>query len=131
MKKYLLLFVIVLILGLVIYLDVNGLVTWQPLAMALAAIAAPFRFIWNALTSTPAEIRARHASLRQKEKLYQDKLENAIGRREARIQQLDASLERLQKELDRLERQRAEIETEVNRMNAEEIKRAVWKYAGR
>ncbi len=131
MKKTIFIALLILLGALIIYLDTTNAVSWQPLAMILAAIAAPFRYIWNTLTDNPLKIQERHKRLREKEWLYQDTLEKQIQQRSARIRELDESIDKLERELNALDRKRSEIEAVVKDMNADEIRRAVWKYAGR
>ncbi len=131
MKKLLYFVVLLLLMALAFYLDESGLITWQPLAMIVAALAAPFRLVWNLINDSEEKIREKHERLRQREKQYQDTLEDKIDQREKKIGELDRQLEDLQRQLEKLERKRGEVEKIVERMNEDELKRAVWKYAGR
>ncbi len=131
MKKLLYFTVLLLLMALAFYLDESGLITWQPLAMIVAALAAPFRLIWNLINDSEEKIRKKHEQYRQRERQYQEMLENKIGRREKRITELDQQLDDLQRQMEKLERKRSEVQKIVERMNEDELKRAVWKYAGR
>ncbi len=131
MKKVLYISVLILLMVLAFYLDESGLITWQPLAMIVAALAAPFRLVWNMINNSEEKIREKHERIRQREKQYQDTLESKIGRRERRIEELDRQLNDLERQVERLEQKRSEVERVVERMNEDELKRAVWKYAGR
>ncbi len=131
MKKVLYISVLILLMALAFYLDESGLITWQPLAMIVAALAAPFRLVWNMINNSEEKIREKHERIRQREKQYQDTLESKIGRRERRIEELDRQLNDLERQVERLEQKRSEVEKIVERMNEDELKRAVWKYAGR
>ncbi|HED11508.1 MAG TPA: hypothetical protein ENJ10_12525 [Caldithrix abyssi] len=131
MKKVLYISVLILLMALAFYLDESGLITWQPLAMIVAALAAPFRLVWNMINNSEEKIREKHERIRQREKQYQDTLESKIGRRERRIEELDRQLNDLERQVERLEQKRSEVERVVERMNEDELKRAVWKYAGR
>ncbi len=131
MKKVLYLSLLILLMALAFYLDESGLITWQPLAMIVAALAAPFRLVWNMINNSEEKIRKKHQQLRQRERAYQDDLESKIGMREKKIVKLDKQLERLEEQLEELERKRDRVAGVVERMNEDELKRAVWKYAGR
>ena len=131
MKKVLYISALILLMALAFYLDESGLITWQPLAMIVAALAAPFRLVWNMINNSEEKIREKHERIRQREKQYQDTLESKIGRRERRIEELDRQLNDLERQVERLEQKRSEVEKIVERMNEDELKRAVWKYAGR
>lgn len=130
MKKLFLWLGGLLLIALFVYLNESGLVTWQPLTIILAAIAAPFKFVLGLFTENTDHIQKRHEVLRQKETHYQEELSKDIVQRKQKIANLDEQLVRLESELQLLDMKRTEIDKQVNSLDAEGIQNAVWKYAG-
>jgi len=131
MKKLFLWLGGLLLIALFVYLNESGLVTWQPLTIILAAIAAPFKFVLGLFTENTDHIQKRHEVLRQKETHYQEELSKDIVQRKQKIANLDEQLVRLESELQLLDMKRTEIDKQVNSLDAEGIQNAVWKYAGK
>ncbi|MCH7756312.1 hypothetical protein IH970_14480, partial [candidate division KSB1 bacterium] len=70
MKKLIVgLFLVIAIAG-VVYLVQAGIITWQPLTMIIAAVAAPFKFIMS-LFGSEEKIRAKFAAERAEEQAHQ------------------------------------------------------------
>ncbi len=87
MKKLIVgLFLVVAIAG-VVYLVQTGVITWQPLTMLIAAVAAPFKFIMS-LFGSEEKIRKKYAEEREAELAHRREFENGIKERDGRIQDL-------------------------------------------
>lgn len=105
MKKILVgLFLIVALAG-VVYLVQAGIITWQPLTMIIAAVAAPFKFIMG-LFGSEEKIRAKYASQREEEHAHQREFDDRIRRREERVAALRKEVEDIDAELQALRQKR-------------------------
>ncbi len=129
MKRIIFLIIGLLLIALVVYLNDSGLVTWQPLAIILAAIAAPFKFMMGLFNDK--NIHAKHQELREKEKKFQQDLDISVREHQKKIKSLDEKLARLENDIDTLDKKRSEVDNLVNNMDADAIRNAVWKYAGK
>ncbi len=100
MKKLMVgLFLVIAIAG-VTYLVQAGIITWQPLTMIIAAVAAPFKFIMS-LFGSEEKIRKKYAEESEAELAHRREFENRIKERDGRIQNL----------LTRIEERDTEIKT--------------------
>ena len=121
MKKWVIAILIILVIVAVVALNESGIISWQPLSMLIAAIAAPFRFVMSIFGDKESEIRERHAKIRQTEEEFQTGLQSRIQERERKIEAMESELGRLDTRLADLRQKRSQIDAEVGAMSAEEI----------
>ena len=121
MKKWVIAILIILVIVAVVALNESGIISWQPLSMLIAAIAAPFRFVMSIFGDKESEIRERHAKIRQTEEEFQTGLQSRIHERERKIEAMESELGRLDTRLADLRQKRSQIDAEVDAMSAEEI----------
>ena len=121
MKKWVIAILIILAIVAVVALNESGIISWQPLSMLIAAIAAPFRFVMSIFGDKESEIRERHAKIRQTEEEFQTGLQSRIQERERKIEAMESELGRLDTRLADLRQKRSQIDAEVDAMSAEEI----------
>ena len=119
MKKLIVgLFLVVAIAG-VVYLVQTGVITWQPLTMIVAALAAPFKFIMG-LFGSEEKIRAKFAAERAEEQAHQRGFDEKIQQREERAAALRQEVDELDKKLAALKAERGSVSAEVKEMSTEE-----------
>jgi len=121
MKKWVIAILIILAIVAVVALNESGIISWQPLSMLIAAIAAPFRFVMSIFGDKESEIRERHAKIRQTEEEFQTGLQSRIQERERKIEAMESELGRLDTRLADLRQKRSQIDAEVDAMSAEEL----------
>jgi septal ring factor EnvC (AmiA/AmiB activator) len=121
MKKWIIGILILIIIIAVVALDQSGIISWQPLSMLIAAVAAPFRLIFSIFSDKESEIRDKHAKIRQVEAEYQTGLESRIQQRQQRIETLEKEYESLDTRLAALKEKRTQIDAEVDAMSDEEL----------
>ena len=81
MKRWVVFVVMVIALSGLVFLVSAGYITWQPLTIIAAALAAPFRFIIGWFTSSEEDIRERHRKIREMEKEFRDDLKGKVEER--------------------------------------------------
>ncbi len=119
MKKLIVgLFLIVAIAG-VFYLVKTWVITWQPLTMLIAAVAAPFKFIMS-LFGSEEKIRDKFAAERAEEHAHQREFDEKIQQREERAAALRQEVDELDKKLAALKAERGSVSAEVKEMSTEE-----------
>lgn len=119
MKKSIVgLFLVVAIAG-VVYLVQAGIITWQPLTMIIAAVAAPFKFIIS-LFGSEENIRAKFASERTEERAHQADFDEKIQQREERAAALRKEVDELDEKLAALKAERETVSAGVKNMSTEE-----------
>lgn len=112
MKKLMVgLFLVIAIVG-VIYLVQAGIITWQPLTMIIAAVAAPFKFIMS-LFGSEEKIRAKFAGERAEERAHQADFDTRIKEREERVAAIRKNVEDIDAELQALRQKREAGATET------------------
>jgi len=130
MKKWLVGAVIVFGLIIIIYLDKNEIIRWQPLSIIIAAIAAPFRLIMAILGNNAEEVRKRHEAIRQRETEYQTDIDRQVQDREQKISNLKKEIDIIDTRLELLQKRRQLVEEEVKKMSLKEMQEAGRKYFG-
>jgi septal ring factor EnvC (AmiA/AmiB activator) len=130
MKKWIFGILIVLVIAGIVALDKSGIISWKPLSMLIAAIAAPFRLVFSIFSDKEAEIREKHAKIRQVEGEYQTGLQSKIQERQGKIAALESEFKMLDTKLADLRHKRAQIDAEVDAMSAEELGAEVRRLAG-
>jgi septal ring factor EnvC (AmiA/AmiB activator) len=130
MKKWIIGFIIIIVLIGVVYLDKKGLLGWQTISIIVAAIAAPFKFLMGIFANKVEEIKKKHDEIRQQEAGYQAEIESKIQEREQRISNLTKELDILDSRIDVLKKQRELIDSEVEKMSLKELQEAGRKYFG-
>ena len=119
MKKIIVgLFLIIAIAG-VFYLVQTGVITWQPLTMIVAALAAPFKFIMS-LFGSEEKIRAKFEGERKEERAHQREFDEKIQQREERAAALRKEVDELDNKLAALKAERETVSAEVKKMSTEE-----------
>ncbi len=119
MKKLIVgLFLVIAIAG-VVYLVQAGIITWQPLTMIIAAVAAPFKFIIS-LFGKEENIRAKFQSERAEERAHQTDFDEKIQQREERAAALRKEVDELDEKLAALKAERETVSAEVKNMSTEE-----------
>ncbi|MGH1365415.1 MAG: hypothetical protein ACRBF0_17770 [Calditrichia bacterium] len=126
MKRWVIFVVMVILLSGLVFLVSAGYITWQPLTIIAAALAAPFRFIIGWFTSSEEDIRDRHRKIREQEKRFRDKLDNKVKDREKNIDIINKEIELLDAEMELLKKKKDLVELEVGNMSDEELL-AEWK----
>jgi septal ring factor EnvC (AmiA/AmiB activator) len=130
MKKWIFGILIILVIAGIVALDKSGIISWKPLSMLIAAIAAPFRLVVSIFSDKEAEIREKHAKIRQVEGEYQTGLQSKIRERQGKIEALESEFKILDTKLADLRHKRAQIDAEVDAMSAEELGAEVRRLAG-
>lgn len=126
MKRWVVFVVMVIALSGLVFLVSAGYITWQPLTIIAAALAAPFRFIIGWFTSSEEDIRERHRKIREMEKEFRDDLQDKVEDREKNIETINKEIELLDKEMELLKKKRELVELEVGNLSDEELL-AEWK----
>ena len=121
MKKWMIPLLIILAFAAVVALDQSGIISWQPLSMLIAAIAAPFRLAMGIFANKEEDIRKKHEEIRRREVEFQTGLQSRIQKRERKIEALESKLGRLDTRLADLRQKRSQIDAEVDAMSAEEL----------
>ena len=103
---------------------------WQPVSMVIAALAAPFKFLYKLFGDKEEEIRKKHAEIRQRELEYQGELESNVQKREQKIGDLEDQLAQLDKKLVSLDEQRQKIDRKVESMSLDELQEAGQNFFG-
>jgi len=130
MKKWLIGIVIIVVISIIIYLDKNKIISWQPLSIIIAAIAAPFRLLMSIFGDKVQQIKDEHQKIRQTEAAYQQDIESQIQEREQRITNLKQEIDLLDTRIDLLKRQRELIDAEVKNMTLQEKQELGRKFLG-
>ena len=119
MKKLIVgLFLVIAIAG-VVYLVQAGIITWQPLTMIIAAVAAPFKFIMS-LFGSEKKIRAKFEEERRVEHEWQRQLGERVKEREEQVVKLRKEIEELDAKKTELKKEKESIQTQVESMSTEE-----------
>lgn len=121
MKKVITLIIVIAAFVVAGYLVYNGIITWQPLTMLFAAIAAPFRFLYGLFGSKEEEIRERHRQVREAESVFQENLAAKIQEREDKITMLNRQVELIDGKLELLRQKRKLVDQEVESMSLSEL----------
>ena len=121
MGKWVIGILLVLAFAAIVALNQLDILSWQPLSMLVAALAAPFRLVLGAFTSKEDEIRKKHEKIRNAEADFQTDLASRIRERQQRIEALDEELEQVNDSISALKNKRARIDTEVDAMSSEEL----------
>ena len=119
MKKLIVGFFLIVAIAGVFYLVKTGVITWQPLTMIVAALAAPFKFIMS-LFGSEEKIRAEFAAERAEEHAHQREFDEKIQQREERAAALRQEVDELDKKLTALKAERGSVSAEVKEMSTEE-----------
>ena len=119
MKKLIVGFFLIVAIAGVFYLVKTGVITWQPLTMIVAALAAPFKFIMS-LFGSEKDIRDRFAKERAEEQAHQREFDEKIQQREERAAALRQEVDELDKKLAALKAERGSVSAEVKEMSTEE-----------
>jgi len=120
MKKWIIIFLLVLGLVAIVFLVEKDIIRWQPLTIIVAAIAAPFKFILGLFTNQEEEIRKKHRIIRETEFTFQENLEKRIRQREKKVDLLKDEIEILDSELKILEKKRKLINSRGKGKSTEE-----------
>ena len=122
MKKIIVgLFLVFAIAG-VFYLVQTGVITWQPLTMIVAALAAPFKFIMG-LFGSEEKIRAKFQAERDAEHEWQQNLEKRITEREESEAKVLKEIEEIDVKLKKLEDEQSQIESKIADASPEDIQK--------
>ncbi len=119
MKKLIVGFFLIVAIAGVFYLVKTGVITWQPLTMIVAALAAPFKFIMS-LFGSEEKIRAKFEKERKEERAHQREFDEKIQQREERAAALRQEVDELDKKLAALKAERESVSAEVKEMSTEE-----------
>ena len=117
MKKWLIGIAIIVVIGIIIYLDKNKIISWQPVSIIIAAIAAPFRLLMSIFGDKVQQIKDEHEKIRRTEVAYQQDLESQIQEGESKIANLKQEIDLLDTKIGLLKRQRELIDVEVENMD--------------
>ncbi len=122
MKKFILAFAVVVVIGALVYLSRAGLIPgWQTLSIVFAAVAAPFKLLMSLFGDKEAEIRAAHAKLREQEGDYQANLDSRIQSRQLSVDKLNQDIQAIDGRIDELRQRRENIDQQVEQMGLEEL----------
>lgn len=123
MKKIFWIIIILIVIFLVLgFLYSQGIINvkWQPLAMILAAFAAPFTFLTNFLSGKSV----RTNKILEDQKKSMDKLKNRrekyevfLEEKNQRIEELKAEVVKLKDDIDKQELEMKEKENQINNMS--------------
>jgi len=100
----------------------SGVITWQPLTMLIAAVAAPFKFIMS-LFGSEEKIRAKFQAERDVEHEWQQDLEKRIKEREEREVKVLKEIEEIDAKLKKLEDEQSQIESKIADASPEDIQK--------
>ncbi len=126
MKRWLIIGAIVLISLLIIgWLYTEGYfdnIKWQGFTMLLAALAAPFQFIFGKTKqiSKTEEIIQQNLQIRKEEKQHRVDYDQKLKEREQRIKDLDREIELLQSKVELVDKKREQVKVEVEKMTPKE-----------
>lgn len=137
-KLWIIILVVVVLLAVVGFLYDQGYfegITWQPLAMVLAAVAGPFQFIKQKLTSGNSEKRIQE-SLEEYNRIKEQELqeiaenEQKIRDSEDRLRQLRQQELEMQERMVELQKENEQIDAEVDSMEVDELREGLGKAFG-
>lgn len=126
MKRWLIIGAIVVIALLIIgWLYTEGYfdnISWQGLAMLLAALAAPFQFIFGKAKeiSKTEKILNENLQMRKEEKTHRVDYDKKIKEREQKIKDLDREIELLQSRIQLIDEKREKVQDKVEKMTPEQ-----------
>lgn len=121
MKKILIWLVLLSAVVLLVYLVDRGVIRWQPLTVAVAALLAPLKFIAGIFGSDEDKIREKHRRRREEEAEFQIEVEAEVERRTRRVQDLQTEVGRTDAELERLARERAALADDIAGQSADQL----------
>ncbi|MFQ5636656.1 MAG: hypothetical protein ACE5IR_01515 [bacterium] len=117
MKKLIIGLVLIAVVGGLIYLVNAGIITWQPLTILVAALAAPFKFVMS-LFGSEEKIHKKHEERRRKEHEFQEQLESRIQEREENIANLVSEIESLHTQVNELKTENQNMSNQIHTMSA-------------
>jgi len=116
---------VVVVIALVI-LSATGVInlSWQDFTMIAAALAAPFKFIFDKLGGADGvdELLDKHEKMRKEEAEYRKKMDGVIAEKEQRIINLNKDLELQDAKLQLVEEKKKRVDQEVKSMSIAETK---------
>ncbi len=123
MKKWaFVLFVIAGIIGLIILVEMK-IINWQPLTIIIAALAAPVKYVLGLFEDKEEAIKKRHETLREMESVYEEDLQKKILEQEDKTTRISREMQILEEQLEILRRKRELIDSEVEGMTLEELRK--------
>jgi len=132
MKKWITVIVVVIIVGVIVYLVKEGILSWQTISILAAAVAAPFKFIAGLFSTKDEEqeIISRHEEVRAAEAAYRAGVAERILEKEQNIVRLQQEVELIDQRLEDLRRKRERISKEVDAMSLRQLQKEGQKYLG-
>ncbi len=121
MKKILIWLLLLAAVVALVYLVDKGIIAWQPLTVAVAALLAPLKFISGLFGSDEDEIREKHRRTREREGEFQAAVEAEVQRREQRVQKLQTEVAGVDDELERLADRREALPEEIGSESASQL----------
>ncbi|MEJ2634576.1 MAG: hypothetical protein P8184_04720 [Calditrichia bacterium] len=123
MKKWaFVLFVIAGIIGLIILVEMK-IINWQPLTIIIAALAAPVKYVLGLFEDKEEAIKKRHEALREMESVYEEDLHKKIREQEDKTTRIGREIQILEEQLEILRRKRELIDSEVEGMTLEDLRK--------
>ena len=103
----------------------TGVVKWQHITIFLAAIAAPFKMLFNSLKKKNEDIEAikdHHRNIREMESAYQANLAKDIEVSEQKVKVLSRELDLINSRLALIEEKKKNVNADVDNMSIAETK---------
>ena len=104
-----------------VYLVDRGVIRWQPLTVAVAALLAPLKLLTGLFSSDEDEIRERHRRKREEEEAFQRAVEVEVERRARRVEDLRGEVQQADREVRRLREQREALAEDIADESAGEL----------
>ena len=121
--KWIVIIILIVILGVLFYLNEKGIIHWQALTILAAALMGPFKFISSLFKSDQKkidEIAAKHIADRATEKKYQETIESNLKKHDENIDALTKNNQVLEEKIKTLEVQRQNVPAGVTGASIEE-----------
>lgn len=121
--KWIVIIILIVVLGVLIYLNEQDIIHWQALTILAAALLGPFKFISSLFKSDKEaidEINAKHAAVRERENKYQQDVADKLKERDQKIDELNKEFSTLNEKVKTMEDQRKGVAAEVGGLSIED-----------
>ncbi|MEP7169359.1 MAG: hypothetical protein ABI855_08300 [Bacteroidota bacterium] len=110
--KWIVIIVLIVILGVLVYLNEKGIIHWQALTILGAVVLGPIKFIASLFKNDQKEIdkiNKKHETVRANEKKYQETVESNLKKHDEKIDTLTKNNQALEEKLKSLEAERENV----------------------
>jgi len=128
MRSWIWVILIVVALFLIVgFLDDQGYlnVKWQWLAVALAAMAGPYKLLKNYIgggSVKSKQVLEKHKKVAEEEKIHREVYDKEIKKREEEIEKLETKVKYLDKKIEKVREEQKQIPKEVENLTLDETR---------